>query len=84
MTDAQLMQTKFLLQVLNNAIGLVADAALHAQVRIKSGVDLTIADYNLLRDHAERERWITGVASKFTGSPRWQITDEGRAALAQM
>ena len=31
----------------------MADAALHAQVRIKSGVDLTIADYNLLRDHAD-------------------------------
>lgn len=84
MTETELIRMKTLLEILSGAVGLMADAVLHATVQARLGERITLAEFELLRSRAERERWISGVKSRFTESFRWQITDEGRAALAQM
>lgn len=84
MTEQQLIRTKTMLDVLDTAVGLIADAALHAMIATRLGEKITLAEWQSLRDHAERERWIAGVRSQFTDSFRWKITDAGRVARSEM
>ena len=84
MTELQLIRTKTLLDVLDAAVGLMSDAVLHAMVCARLGEKITLAEWQTIRDHAERERWITGVRSQFTDGFRWKITDAGRVARSEM
>lgn len=84
MSETQLIRTQTMLDVLGTAAGLMSDPVLHAMMCARLGEKITLSEFEALRAHAERERWITGVRSQFTDQMRWKITDSGRVARSEM
>lgn len=84
MSETQLIRTKTMLEVLDTAAGLMSDPVLHAMVAARLGDKIPLAEFEAVRAHAERQRWIAGVRNQYSDQMRWKITDQGRLAFGEM
>ena len=83
MNAREIKIAKAMLQVLNDADGQMIESIIHAEVNLKCGEHVPLAELNSILQLADREGWLTGVKSKFRGK-LWNINDAGRAALLEM
>lgn len=83
MNARQVKLCKALLTVLNDADGQMIEPIIHAEMNLKLGGHISLADIRATIVTADTRGWLTGTQSDFRGQ-LWKINDAGRAALAEM
>ena len=86
MNDRDKLVLRALLESLAAVVNMqYAEAVLHdsTNLRLRNGgsAAAVLSEFDRARDFADSHRWIMGVRTAL-GGVRWNITDRGRAALA--
>ncbi len=72
-----------LLEALDEMDGLAVETIVHAEVNLRVKPNALLMEFERALNFAQGRRWVLGVRPE-VGDAKWKITDEGRAALAEM
>ena len=84
MTAREIKISKAILDVLHDLDGgQSTEVLIHAEVNVRLGEMVPLAEFNYNLAICDSRGWLTGVKSKF-GGKKWNINDAGEAARLEM